>query len=109
MNIQKEDKTMNEEKIKTSPDVCSYVNKDDNKLYLEIALPGVKKENINLRLKDDSFYLSAPRDDIEYVTAGAFCCPMNINNALAKYEDGLLKIEVPFKDAMEDAVAVPIK
>ena len=104
-----EDKTMTEEKIKTSPDVCSYVNQDDNRLHLEIAIPGVKKEDINLRLKDDSFYLSAPRDDIEYVTAGAFCCPMNINNAEAKYEDGLLKIEVPFKDAMEGAVAVPIK
>ena len=37
---------MTEEKIKTSPDVCSYVNKDDNQLHLEIAIPGVKKEDI---------------------------------------------------------------
>lgn len=38
---------MSEEKIKTSPDVCSYINKDDNRLHLEIAIPGVKKDNIN--------------------------------------------------------------
>jgi HSP20 family molecular chaperone IbpA len=76
------------EKIRTSPDVCSYVNRENNRLHLEISLPGVKKENIQLKMKDDSFYLTAPRDDIEFVT--------------------LLKIEVPFKDAMEGAVDVRV-
>ena len=96
-------------KIKTSPDVCSFVNKENNKLHLEISLPGVKKEDIQLKMTGDSFYLSAPRDDIEYVTTQAFCCPMNTNRADAQYENGLLKIEVPFKDTMEDAVDVSIQ
>ena len=97
------------EKIRTSPDVCSFVNKENNKLHLEISLPGVKKEHIQLKMTNDSFYLSAPRDEIEYVTTQAFCCPMNTNQADAKYENGLLKIEIPFKDAMENAVEVSIQ
>ena len=100
---------MAEEKIRTSPDVCSYVNQENNRLHLDISLPGVKKENIQLKMRDDSFYLAAPRDDIEYVTTQAFCCPMNSKEAEAKYENGLLKIEVPFKEVMEKAVEVRIE
>ena len=34
---------------------------------------------------------------------------MKPNKAEATYENGLLRIEVPFKDPMEDAVKVAIK
>ena len=99
---------MADERIRSAPDVCSYVNEKNNKLHVEISLPGVKKENIQLRLKDDSFYLNASREEIEYVTTQAFCCPMNSSAAEAHYENGLLKIEVPFKDPMEGAIEIPI-
>ncbi|MHC4778456.1 MAG: Hsp20/alpha crystallin family protein [Planctomycetota bacterium] len=100
---------MDEKKIKVSPDICSYVDDDHKKLTLEISVPGVKKEEINLKMHEDSFSFSGPREDFEYAAALAFCCPVNAGKAEAKYENGLLKVEVPFKDPMEDAVKVSVK
>jgi HSP20 family molecular chaperone IbpA len=97
------------ERVRTSPDICSYVDSEQEKLNIEISLPGVNKADIKLKMHDDSFNLSAPRgEDIEYVTTMAFCCPVKAAKAKSTYKNGLLKIDIPFKDPMDDAVEVTI-
>lgn len=100
---------MAEDKINVSPDVCSSVSDDESKLNIEISLPGVKKEDITLKMLEDSFTLSAPRDDIKYVTTLSICCPVIPDKAKAEYNNGLLKIEVPFKNTQENALEIKVK
>ena len=41
---------MAKEKLKMAADVCSYVDEEKNQINLEICVPGVKKENIHLKM-----------------------------------------------------------
>jgi len=99
---------MAEDKLKMAADVCSYINEDDHHIHLEICVPGVKKQAIHLKIRDDSYSLIAPRDDFDYVSAAAFCCPVNSKKAKASYKDGMLKVMVPLRDPMEGARVVKI-
>ncbi|HUE70439.1 MAG TPA: hypothetical protein VMP01_06065 [Pirellulaceae bacterium] len=62
-----------------------------------------------MKILKDSIHLTAPAREIEYVATLALAWPVKPDKAEATYDHGLLRIEVPFKDPMEDAVKVAIK
>ena len=101
--------TVQAERMKVAPDTVAYADAGRRRLIVEFAIPGAPTETIDAKILEDSVYLSAPARDIEYVSALALGWPVKPGKAEATYENGLLRIEVPFKDPMEDAVKVAIK
>jgi HSP20 family molecular chaperone IbpA len=100
---------MQGERMKVAPVTVAYADGELNKLIVEFAIPGAPTETVDVKVLKDSVYLLAPARDIEYVSALALGWPVKPEKAEATYEHGLLRIEVPFKDPMEDAVKVAIK
>ena len=100
---------MPEYRIKVAPNTVAYADEENLRLVVEFAIPGAPTDTIDLKILADSVHLIAPARDIEYVAALALAWPVKPEKAEAIYENGLLRIEVPFKDPMEDAVKVPIQ
>lgn len=99
---------MADKNLKMTAEVCSCVDEKNNRLNLEICIPGVKKEDIRFKMKNDMFDLYAPRDDFDYVSMGGFCCPVKADEADAIYDNGVLKVVVPFEGRMDKAVKIAV-
>jgi HSP20 family protein len=100
---------MQVERMKVAPVTVAYADGERDKLIVEFAIPGAPTESIDVKILEDSVHLLAPARDIEYVAALALGWPVKPDKAEATYENGLLRIEVPFKDPMEDAVKIVVK
>ncbi len=100
---------MPEYRMKVAPDTVAFADGENHKLVVEFAIPGAPSDTIDVKILKESIHLTAPARDIEYVSALALGWPVKPDKAEATYEHGLLRIEVPFKDPMEDAVKVAIK
>ena len=100
---------MSEHLIKLAPETVAYADRVTHKLVVEFAIPGAPTETIDVKILGDSIHMTAPARDVEYVAALALAWEVKPDKAEAVYEHGLLRIEVPFKDPMEDAVTLAIK
>ena len=88
--------------VRMTPDILSCSD-DKGNMEIEINLPGVKKENIELKMVVDGFFIRAIREEtgVEYVGTYAFCCGVVPEKAVARYYDGKLSILVPYREATE--------
>lgn len=76
---------------------CDCDDVDDDHYHISLELPGVKKEDIDLKIIKTGLRLRAKKnDEIEYVSELKFLCDAKASNAKANYEDGLLTVDVPF-------------
>jgi HSP20 family protein len=109
VEYEREGSKMLEYRMKVAPDTVAYADAEKRKLTVEFAIPGAPADTVDVRILEDSVHLAAPARDIIYVSSLALSWPVKPDKAEATYEHGLLRIEVPFKDPMEDAVKVAIK
>lgn len=94
----------------TSCETCSDDGSDNVSITFEI--PGVKKENISLRVIPDGLRLEATRDEhTKYVSEYAFLCPADTGHVKASYQEGILEVSVPLecKDPFDAAGPVSIE
>jgi HSP20 family protein len=96
-------------RMKVAPESVAYADAENRKLRVAFAIPGAPADTVDEKILEDSVHLTAPARDIDYVASLALGWPVKPDKAEATYEYGLLRIEVPFKDPMEDAVKVAIK
>jgi len=90
------------------PDVSRRVDYVNNKVELEIALPGVKEDQINLKILPEWFNLVAKRDKYEYRANSGFGAEIIPEKTTAEYFNGLLKIHAFIHNRMDDALNVKI-
>ena len=86
--------------VEVKPEIC--VDHDEKNYYIEINLPGVRKEHIDLSIGEQSICIQAARSDEATTYIGCFSLAhkMNKNKAKARFESGLLSIHVPLKETL---------
>jgi HSP20 family protein len=76
-----------------SPDVCIFSDDNLETLNIQIELPGV-----DLRFFDEGFYLVAKKEGTKFMGSYALVCPVQPETAIAKYANGMLTVNVPYKE-----------
>ena len=98
-----------EEKFIMSPELCSWADDETASYKIEIQLPGVEKDAIKLKMHDDSFFIKGETEDTIYIGSYSICCPVKPEETKATYNQGLLKIEVPFMEPEYKSVEINIE
>jgi len=85
------------------PDMNIDVNYNKKVVEVEIALPGVSKENITLKALPTWFQLVAKRENIEYCADQSWGVDIVPEKTTAEYSNGLLKVHAVIKDPLDGA------
>ncbi|MFX0069674.1 MAG: Hsp20/alpha crystallin family protein [Candidatus Hermodarchaeota archaeon] len=97
------------EKLYLSPDVCMWPEDENNSYHIEITLPGVEKDTIKLKMHEDSFFIKGETEDTVYIGSYVLCYDVDPEKAKAQYKNGLLKIDVPFKEPEFHSIDITIE
>ena len=90
------------------PDMTSRIDYENRKIEVEVSLPGVVKQNIELKVLPTWFHLKANRNHIEYGANQCFGKKVIPEKTTAKYENGLLKITAHIKDPFDGAREITV-
>jgi HSP20 family protein len=82
-----------------TPEIC--LDHDTEMYHIQIDLPGVKKEEIELLASEQTLCVEGPREDVILFGCFTLAHPVNPDKAKASYGNGLLSVEIPFKARVE--------
>jgi HSP20 family protein len=75
-------------------------NDDDTGLDIRVDLAGASKESVDLDVGDKGFCIKAEAEDFRYDNCYTLAHEVKRESAKAKFDSGLLRISVPFKDSL---------
>ncbi|MGZ7095562.1 MAG: Hsp20/alpha crystallin family protein [Methanobacterium sp.] len=87
------------QKIPVSP--AAFIYHTDDEYIIEIELPGVNKEDIDIKITENTFCVKAARKKLEYTGCWVLAHEFNADESNASYENGLLTVKVPIVEAKE--------
>jgi HSP20 family protein len=95
---------------KTKPTMAPtmYMDHDEKHYYIQVEMPGVKKEDVGLDVSDQSFCVRGVREDVELLGCYILAHAVDGEKAKAKFENGLLNVEIPIKKILKGK-RVPIE
>ncbi|MFX0068265.1 MAG: Hsp20/alpha crystallin family protein [Promethearchaeota archaeon] len=70
---------------------------DSMNYYIQVELPGVEREDIDLEVSEQGLWIKGSRDDLDLGGCYSLIPPVDANRAEAKFENGLLNIIIPLK------------
>jgi HSP20 family molecular chaperone IbpA len=88
------------EKRVVVPEVIINHNDDNTGLEIRVDMVGALKESLDLDMGEKGFCLKAEAEDFRYENCFILAHGVKAKEAKAKFISGLLKITVPFKDAV---------
>ena len=89
-----------EEKRVVVPDINVNHNSDDTGLEIRVYMAGASKESVDLDMGEKGFCVKAEAEDFRYENCFMPAHEAKREEARAKFDSGLLKITVPFKDTL---------
>jgi HSP20 family molecular chaperone IbpA len=97
-----------EEKRVIVPRIDVAHNEKDTGLKISVNLAGAPREGVELEMGKEGLCVKAEADRFKYETCFMLAHKVKYQEAKAKFESGLLNIDVPFDDMMH-GYKVPIE
>lgn len=89
-----------EEKQVIVPSINVKHNSEDTGLEIRVDMAGASKESVDLDVGEKGFCIKAEAEDFRYENCYMLAHEVKHEEAKAKFDSGLLKITVPFKDSL---------
>lgn len=105
-----EKKVSKRQRRKRKPSIAPtmYIGHDKKYYYIQVELPGVKKEDVALEVSDQSLCVRGSREDVELLGCYVLAHAVDSENSRAKFDNGLLNVEIPIKKILRGK-KVPIE